>query len=198
MKACFSKSFFSHFLVEVSAFWWSNHLELFEEGFLAFPWSTEEKLVVVAGKQMVGVSCFWDLYLVAELCKRLVTFSAAYAPCHKSSAVEFRASAALVFSIFLALLVWNCKVTHPVVFSGYRWSFTSMHDLHAARELSFAARPWISCQAPACCSLQLVSGIDLAGFRVGLVLPKFTFKQVWQVWLLIPVAKSSGTCKIII
>lgn len=64
-----------------------------------------------------------------------------------------------------------------------------MHGLHAARELSSAVRP---CQAPAWCSLQLVSAIDLAGFRVGLVLPKFTFKQVWQVWLFIPVAKSSA------
>lgn len=101
------------------------------------------KLVAVAGKQMAGVACFWELYLVAELCKRWVTFSAVYTPCRKGSAVEFCTSAALVFSIFVAVLVQNCKVMQPVFFSSYRWSFTGMHALHAA---SCAVQP---CQAPA-------------------------------------------------
>lgn len=87
MKACFIKSFPVTFWLKFLLSDDQNHLDLFEEGFLSFPWSTEEKLVVVAGEQMAAVACFWDLYLLAEICRTLVTFAATYDPCHKGSVI---------------------------------------------------------------------------------------------------------------
>ena len=96
----------------------------------------------------------WLAWLVSEICfgswtLQIVTFCAAYAPCQKGSVVDFCASAASAFSIFLAVLAWNCKVTQPVFFASCRWSFTGVRGLPAAGELSPAVRPWIPCWAPA-------------------------------------------------
>lgn len=198
MKTCSIKSspvtFWLKFLLSDD----QNHLDLFEEGFLSFPWSTEEKLVVVAGKQMAGVACFWDLYFAAELCKRLVTFSAAYAPCHKGSAVEFCASAALVFSIFLAVLVWNCKVTQPVFFSSYRWEFYRHAWLACSQRVEFC------CGAlPGTSLMQLTAGLCYWPGRIQSgISPAQVYIQTGLASLVIHTCSKklsmSGICKIIV
>lgn len=181
------------------SFWWSKSSWSLQR-FLPFSWWTEEKLVVVAGRQMAGVACFWDLYSEVELCKRLVTFSAAYGPWHKGSAVEFCTSAASVFSIFLAVLVWNCKVPQPVFFSGRRWIFTGTRGLHAEG-------------AEFCCeALNIVPGASLMQLTAGLcrwagriqngVSPAQVYIQTGLASLVVNTCSKklsmSGTCKIIV
>lgn len=79
--------FSSHCPVEVSSFWWWKSSWSLWRGNFICPIINWRKLVVVAGKQMASVGCFRELYLVAEHCKRWVTFSAVYSPCRKGSAV---------------------------------------------------------------------------------------------------------------
>lgn len=188
MKACFIKSFPVTFWLKFLLTDDQNRL-LFEEGFLSFPWSTEEKSVVVAGEQMAAVACFWDLYLVAELCRRLVTFAATYNPCHKGS---------------VAVLCLSFNIQHfpscvAMELQGNTTCFPAAGEVLQARMVCMQPKSWVLLWDLECharlqpdAAHSFVSAIDLAGFRLGWVLSKFTFKQVWQVWLLIPVAKSSA------
>lgn len=144
------------------------------------------KMVVVSGRRG-WCGLFWDPCLVVELAGAQL-LSLLLLLLATEALQWFCASAALVSSSFLAVLVWNWKVAQPV-FSQFQRSFTGTHGLREAGELSSAARP---CRAPAWCSLTAGVCHWLAGFGVGLDLPSFTFKQVWQVWLLLPVAKSSA------
>lgn len=144
-ESLFYHIFSSHFLVEVSSFWWSKSPWSLQRGIFIFPWINRRK--ISGGKQVAGVVWFWDLYSVAELCKRSVTFSAAIlCPCHKGSAIEFCVSAALVFSVSLAVLVRNCKVTQPVFLS----SFTGSQAARTEFCMALPGASWLQLPAGLC------------------------------------------------
>lgn len=137
-ESLYYQIFSSHFLVEVSSFWWSKSSWSLWRGIFFFMTNWRKKWWWCLG-DMVGVACFWDLYLVVELCRRLVTFSAASAPCRKGSAVV------LCLSCFSLQQFPSCAGMKPL--GNAACVLSVIEEFHRHTWLAWSQRVELCCQA---------------------------------------------------